>query len=94
MVPYAMCWWCTLVLVQVFNTVPGLLLCAVQGLHDEMAQVELDLLEADAKNRLYQLLGERTRQEHMALDQKVCCCCFMLAMSVQSCPPRVWEAHS
>jgi hypothetical protein len=58
----------------------------VQGLHDEMAQVELDLLEADAKNRLYQLLGERTRQEHMALDQKVCCCCcIMLAMQGQSC---------
>lgn len=35
-----------------------------------MAQVDDDLLEADAKNRLYQLLGERTRQEHMALDQK------------------------
>jgi hypothetical protein len=43
----------------------------LQGLHDEMAQVDEDLLEADAKNRLYQLLGERTRQEHMALDQKV-----------------------
>lgn len=43
----------------------------LQGLHDEMAQVDDDLLEADAKNRLYQLLGERTRQEHMALDQKV-----------------------
>jgi len=48
----------------------GCHLC-VQGLHDEMAQVDDDLLEADAKNRLYQLLGERTRQEHMALDQKV-----------------------
>lgn len=36
-----------------------------------MAQVDEDLLEADAENRLYQLLGERTRQEHMALDQKV-----------------------
>lgn len=44
----------------------------LQALHDEMAQVDEDLLEADAKNRLYQLLGERTRQEHMALDQKVC----------------------
>lgn len=43
----------------------------LQGLHDEMATVDEDLLEADAKNRLYQLLGERTRQEHMALDQKV-----------------------
>lgn len=54
----------------------GCCLC-VQGLHDEMAQVDDDLLEADAKNRLYQLLGERTRQEHMALDQKV----------------RWWQAH-
>lgn len=45
--------------------------CVLQGLHDEMAQVDDDLLEADAKNRLYQLLGERTHQEHMALDQKV-----------------------
>jgi hypothetical protein len=47
------------------------LLPTPQALHDETAQVDEDLLEADAKNRLYQLLGERTRQEHMALDQKV-----------------------
>jgi hypothetical protein len=39
-----------------------------------MAQVEEDLQEADAKNRLYQLLGERTRREHMAIDQKVLVC--------------------
>lgn len=36
-----------------------------------MTRVEEDLLEADAKNRLYYLLGERTRREHMAIDQKV-----------------------
>lgn len=36
-----------------------------------MNQVEEDLLEADAKNRLYYLLGERTRREHMSIDQKV-----------------------
>jgi hypothetical protein len=36
-----------------------------------MNRVEEDLLEADAKNRLYYLLGERTRREHMAIDQKV-----------------------
>eukprot|EP00879_Flechtneria_rotunda_P017327 GHRR01018151.1.p1 GENE.GHRR01018151.1~~GHRR01018151.1.p1 ORF type:complete len:898 (+),score=438.17 GHRR01018151.1:161-2854(+) len=43
----------------------------IQELRDEMARVEEDLLEADAKNRLYYLLGERTRREHMAIDQKV-----------------------
>eukprot|EP00878_Enallax_costatus_P035713 GHUV01039918.1.p1 GENE.GHUV01039918.1~~GHUV01039918.1.p1 ORF type:complete len:245 (+),score=71.35 GHUV01039918.1:584-1318(+) len=43
----------------------------VQELRDEMTRVEEDLLEADAKNRLYYLLGERTRREHMAIDQKV-----------------------
>jgi cell division protein FtsB len=43
----------------------------VQSLRDEMTRVEEDLLEADAKNRLYYLLGERTRREHMAIDQKV-----------------------
>jgi hypothetical protein len=52
---------------------PGvrLLLLPVQSLRDEMTRVEEDLLEADAKNRLYYLLGERTRREHMAIDQKV-----------------------
>jgi hypothetical protein len=48
-----------------------LLLLPVQSLRDEMTRVEEDLLEADAKNRLYYLLGERTRREHMAIDQKV-----------------------
>jgi hypothetical protein len=48
-----------------------LLLLLVQSLRDEMMRVEEDLLEADAKNRLYYLLGERTRREHMAIDQKV-----------------------
>eukprot|EP00775_Hariotina_reticulata_P005882 gene5882-6123_t len=43
----------------------------IQNLRDEMNRVEEDLLEADAKNRLYYLLGERTRREHMAIDQKV-----------------------
>ncbi|WIA19827.1 hypothetical protein OEZ85_005735 [Tetradesmus obliquus] len=43
----------------------------IQSLRDEMTRVEEDLLEADAKNRLYYLLGERTRREHMAIDQKV-----------------------
>ncbi|KAF6261763.1 hypothetical protein COO60DRAFT_1636588 [Scenedesmus sp. NREL 46B-D3] len=43
----------------------------IQSLRDEMTRVEDDLLEADAKNRLYYLLGERTRREHMAIDQKV-----------------------
>lgn len=43
----------------------------MQELRDEMTRVEEDLLEADAKNRLYYLLGERTRREHMAIDQKV-----------------------
>ena len=37
-----------------------------------MSQIEEDLLEAEAKNRLYYLLGERTRREHMTVDQKVC----------------------
>ena len=36
-----------------------------------MTRVEEELQEADAKNRLYTLLGERTRREHMAIDQRV-----------------------
>jgi hypothetical protein len=43
----------------------------LQSLRDEMNQIEEDLLEAEAKNRLYYLLGERTRREHMTVDQKV-----------------------
>ena len=38
---------------------------------DEGHQVEEDLQEAEAKNRLYTLLLERTRREHMAIDQQV-----------------------
>ena len=34
--------------------------------------MEDDLQEAEAKNRLYTLLLERTRREHMAIDQQVC----------------------
>ena len=33
--------------------------------------MEEDLREAEAKNRLYTLLLERTRREHMAIDQQV-----------------------
>eukprot|EP00877_Chromochloris_zofingiensis_P014096 jgi/Chrzof1/8940/Cz03g30020.t1 len=43
----------------------------IQGLRDEMQHIDDDLLEAEAKNRLYYLLGERTRHEHLAIDQKV-----------------------
>lgn len=32
-----------------------------QQLSDEMKQIDDDLVEAEAKNRLYYLLGERTR---------------------------------
>lgn len=42
-----------------------------QSLTDEAHQVEEDLQEAEAKNRLYTLLLERTRREHMAIDQQV-----------------------
>lgn len=44
---------------------------ATQSLTDEAHQVEEDLREAEAKNRLYTLLLERTRREHMAIDQQV-----------------------
>mmetsp|Transcript_13769 Transcript_13769/g.29648 ORF Transcript_13769/g.29648 Transcript_13769/m.29648 type:complete len:722 (-) Transcript_13769:508-2673(-) len=40
----------------------------IQQLKDEMKRIDEDLTEAEAKNRLYYLLGERTRQ---AMDQKV-----------------------
>lgn len=33
----------------------------IQQLQDEMKQIDEDLTEAEAKNRLYYLLGERTR---------------------------------
>eukprot|EP00882_Tetradesmus_deserticola_P013923 GHRQ01014789.1.p1 GENE.GHRQ01014789.1~~GHRQ01014789.1.p1 ORF type:complete len:353 (+),score=107.44 GHRQ01014789.1:1145-2203(+) len=60
----------------------------IQSLRDEMTRVEEDLLEADAKNRLYYLLGERTRREHMAIDQKVCAAvrCRSLFACVQHAP--------
>ncbi len=43
---------------------PGLLLAEseyVLQLQDEMKRIDEDLTEAEAKNRLYYLLGERTR---------------------------------
>jgi len=43
----------------------------IANLKDEMKRIDEDLTEAEAKNRLYYLLGERTRREHQALDQKV-----------------------
>lgn len=42
-----------------------------QSLTEESAQVEDELAEAEAKNRLYVMLLERTRREHMAVDQQV-----------------------
>ncbi|KAF8062960.1 hypothetical protein HT031_003799 [Scenedesmus sp. PABB004] len=51
------------------------------SLRDEMARVEEDLQEAEAKNRLYQLLHERTRREHLTIDQKARAparCCWLL----------------
>lgn len=33
----------------------------IQQLQDEMKRIDEDLTEAEAKNRLYYLLGERTR---------------------------------
>lgn len=33
----------------------------IQQLQDEMKQLDEELVEAEAKNRLYYLLGERTR---------------------------------
>lgn len=43
----------------------------IQQLKDEMKRIDEELVEAEAKNRLYYLLGERTRREHLAMDQKV-----------------------
>ncbi|KAK9808645.1 hypothetical protein WJX72_001158 [[Myrmecia] bisecta] len=43
----------------------------VQQLQEEMAVLDEELIEAEAKNRLYTLLGERTRREHMAMEKKV-----------------------
>ncbi|KAG2438191.1 hypothetical protein HXX76_005797 [Chlamydomonas incerta] len=43
----------------------------IQQLQDEMKQIDEELVEAEAKNRLYYLLGERTRREHLAMDMKV-----------------------
>lgn len=44
---------------------------APQSLTEEGQRVEEELQEAEAKNRLYGLLLERTRREHMAIDQLV-----------------------
>lgn len=41
------------------------------ALEEEAARADAELREADAKNRLYALLLERTRREHMAMDQEV-----------------------
>ncbi|KAG2493525.1 hypothetical protein HYH03_008339 [Edaphochlamys debaryana] len=43
----------------------------IQELQDEMKHIDEELVEAEAKNRLYYLLGERTRREHLAMDMKV-----------------------
>ncbi|KXZ50885.1 hypothetical protein GPECTOR_14g134 [Gonium pectorale] len=43
----------------------------IQQLQDEMKHIDEELVEAEAKNRLYYLLGERTRREHLAMDMKV-----------------------
>eukprot|EP00210_Caulerpa_lentillifera_P001875 g1804.t1 len=40
-------------------------------LNMEMNSVKEDLVEVEAKNKLYTLLGERTRQEHLMSEQKV-----------------------
>jgi chromosome segregation ATPase len=47
----------------------------VQQLQDEMKTIDEDLVEAEAKNRLYYLLGERTR----------CACKTMLCHAVLCC---------
>lgn len=54
----------------VLTRVPYVFLTAAQSLTDEAGVVEEDLQEAEAKNRLYTLLLERTRREHMAIDQR------------------------
>eukprot|EP00798_Chlamydomonas_sp_ICE-L_P004200 gene4200-14305_t len=43
----------------------------IKQLQDELKRIDEDLTEAEAKNRLYYLLGERTRREHQGMDQKV-----------------------
>eukprot|EP00798_Chlamydomonas_sp_ICE-L_P002953 gene2953-12959_t len=43
----------------------------IKTLQDELRRIDEDLTEAEAKNRLYFLLGERTRREHQGMDQKV-----------------------
>lgn len=43
----------------------------ISKLRNEMKSLEEDLVEAEAKNRLYTLLCERTRREHMAMEKKV-----------------------
>ncbi|KAG1673703.1 hypothetical protein FOA52_010572 [Chlamydomonas sp. UWO 241] len=43
----------------------------IGSLKDEMKRIDEDLTEAEAKNRLYYLLGERTRREHQGMDLKV-----------------------
>lgn len=43
----------------------------VEALQDEQKVLEEELVEAEAKNRLYSLLGERTRREHMTMENKV-----------------------
>ena len=44
---------------------------AISKLKQEMRSLEDELVEAEAKNRLYTLLGERTRREHMSMEKKV-----------------------
>lgn len=43
----------------------------ISRLKSEMQSLEEELVEAEAKNRLYTLLGERTRREHMSMEKKV-----------------------
>mmetsp|Transcript_26138 Transcript_26138/g.62178 ORF Transcript_26138/g.62178 Transcript_26138/m.62178 type:complete len:855 (+) Transcript_26138:308-2872(+) len=43
----------------------------INKLRSEMESLEAELVEAEAKNRLYTLLGERPRREHMAMEKKV-----------------------
>ncbi|KAK9834194.1 hypothetical protein WJX81_007569 [Elliptochloris bilobata] len=42
-----------------------------KALEAELAAVDRDLADADAQHRLYTLLGNRTRREHMAMDAQV-----------------------
>ncbi|DBA93849.1 hypothetical protein WJX82_009274 [Trebouxia sp. C0006] len=43
----------------------------IKALTEESKVLEEELIEVEAKNRLYTLLGERTRREHMAMSIKV-----------------------